>query len=172
MIKLLFIIVIPLLFSSCSNSSSSSTINDTDSINGMTVAEWKKNYVDSLTNKMTHDAMFDTAGLYLAPIKVTKAYLYEKEYSNYRDISVTYKNVSSKKIDAVRLRWYGVNAFGDPADMGTSFQQGFGGGFDDDPLGPGKSRTASWSILSRDGKKVVLAWPIEVVFTDGTKWKL
>jgi hypothetical protein len=60
-----------------------------------------------------------------------------------------------------------------PADMGSSgLTKGYGGGFDDDPLNPGKSRTSQWSILSGDAKKVVLAWPYEIAFSDGSKWKV
>jgi hypothetical protein len=68
--------------------------------------------------------------------------------------------------------WYGLNSFGEPADMGTSLVEGFGSGFDDDPIGIGKTRTSTWNILSKDGKKVVLAGPTKVAFSDGSKWKL
>ena len=46
------------------------------------------------------------------------------------------------------------------------------GGFDDAGLRPGKSKTGEWSILSRNAKKIVLVWPYEVVFEDGTKWEI
>jgi len=85
---------------------------------------------------------------------------------------LTYKNVSGKKIEAIRFRWYGEDAFGDPADMGGLFNDGTGGGFDDDPLRPGQTRTSSWDILSSRGKKVKKAWAYEVAFSDGTKWEL
>jgi hypothetical protein len=118
------------------------------------------------------NSLLDTAGLYLAPVKVLSSRLVQREYSSYKDIRLTYKNVSGKRISAIRFRWYGKTAFNDPADMGNSFQEGFGGGFDDDPLGIGKSTTSEWSILSKNAKKVVLAWPTEVAFEDGTKWEL
>ena len=128
--------------------------------------------VDSIVQKKITDAMLDTTGLYSAPIIVVKARLVTREYSNYKDISLTYKNISGKDISAVRFSWHGLNAFGEPADMGTSLERGFGGGFSDGKLRSGKTVTKEWSILSRDGKKITLAWPTEVAFVDGTKWEL
>lgn len=122
-------------------------------------------------NKEIAPTLFDTIGVSAAPIKIISSKLFTKEYSNYRDISVTYKNVSQKKIKAVRIKWYGVNAFDEPADMGErGIYQGFGGGFDDDGVFPGKTNTTTWGISSKDGKRIVLAWPYEVAFEDGTKW--
>jgi len=129
---------------------------------------------DSVIKASTKKALFDTAGLYLSPVKVIQARLVKKEYSNYRDISLTYKNVSGKAIEGIRFRWYGENTFGEPADLGSSglYNEGFGSGFTDETLKPGKTSSGEWAILSRDAKKIVLAWPYEVVFKDGTKWKL
>ncbi|HEX2627861.1 MAG TPA: hypothetical protein VHM26_02585, partial [Chitinophagaceae bacterium] len=128
--------------------------------------------VDSMVKESIKDALLDTAGLYTAPVKVVKAYLVTKEYSNYKDIAITFKNISNKTIDAISFSWYGETAFHEPADMGTSIHEGFGGGFDDDAIGPGKTRTSQWSILSNNAKKVILAWPTKVAFSDGTKWEL
>lgn len=132
---------------------------------------YKEHIKDSLMKDLNRNIYMDTVGLYLSPVKVTNARFTKEEYSNYKDIQLTYKNVSAKRIEGIKFRWYGLNAFGDPADMGT-IGDGFGGGFTDDPLSPGRSETSQWSILSRDGKRIVLAWPIEVVFSDGTKWKV
>lgn len=117
------------------------------------------------------DAKYDTGGLYLSPIKVLKAKFVEKEYSNFKDISLNFKNVSNKRVSAIRFKWYGVNAFDEPADVG-SLNNGWGGGFDDDELGIGKTRNSTWSVLSKDGKKILIAYPYEVAFIDGTKWEL
>ncbi len=139
---------------------------------GKTISERARESTDSLLNKISSDVYMDTAGLSKAPVKVIKALLFKKEYSSYRDIRVTYKNVSKKTVTAIKFRWKGTNAFGDPADMGSSLQEGYGGGFTDDSLHPGRTEVSEWSILSRDGKKVELAWAYEVVFSDGTKWEL
>ena len=51
-------------------------------------------------------------------------------------------------------------------------QEGWGSGFSDDGLRAGGTDYGTWSILSKDGKKVLIAYPYEVAFDDGTKWEL
>jgi len=126
---------------------------------------------DSIMKADTKTIMFDTVGVGSGPVVVTSSAFVEKQYSNFKDMHLKYKNVSGKKIDAIRFRWYGENAFGEPADMGTSPERGFGGGFTDSPLLPGKTGSGTWGILSRDGKRIIAAWAYEVVFSDGSKWK-
>jgi hypothetical protein len=116
-------------------------------------------------------AKYDTGGLYLAPIKVLSAKFVNKEYSNYKDVSLSFKNVTNKKISAIRFKWYGENSFNEPADMG-SLKEGWGAGFTDDALRAGASSNSTWEVLSRDGKKILIAYPYEVAFDDGTKWAL
>ncbi len=84
---------------------------------------------------------------------------------------MSYKNVSGKKISAIRFKWYGENSFDEPADMG-GLKEGWGSGFADDGLRVGATDYGTWSILSRDGKKILIAYPYEVAFADGTKWDL
>jgi len=128
---------------------------------------------DSIMKASLRNALFDTAGLYLAPVKVLSAKLVSREYSNRKDIRLSWQNVSNKKIDAIKFKWYGLDAFNEPADMGTaSIVEGFGGGFTDRSISPGKKDAGTWEIMSGNGKKVVLAWPYEVAFADGTKWKI
>lgn len=156
----------------------SGSVNDTTQKNDTLLSQLlsqpeARKSTEQIVNDVIKGAILDTFGLHLAPVKVTSARLFRPEYSNYKSISITFKNVSGKRVEAIKFKWYGIDAFGDPADMGTgSLVEGFGGGFDDDPLGIGKSRTSQWSILSRDGKKVVLAWAYEVAFSDGTRWEL
>lgn len=128
--------------------------------------------VDSMVNSGMQNAFLeDTNYLQNAPVKVISARPLQQEYSSYKSIRLTYKNISAKTISGVKFRWYGLNAFGDPADMG-GITDGFGGGFSDDELRPGKTDGGTWDILSRDLKKVIKAWPYEVAFKDGTKWEL
>jgi len=108
----------------------------------------------------------DTAGLYLSPVKIQSNKLVKKEYSDYRNISITFKNVGKKDISAIRFRWCIINAFGELAD------RGYGNGANDIKLRVGKSNSSEWSLLSRDAKKIVSAWPTEIVFEDGTKWEI
>lgn len=126
--------------------------------------------VDSIKKQIYSDALLDTVGVSNAPIKVLSAKIVREEYSTYRSIRLAYKNVSGKKISAVRFKWYGTDAFGEPAEMG-GVVDGYGGGVSDDPIKPGGTDAGTWSILSRNVKKVELAWPFEVAFEDGTKWK-
>lgn len=115
--------------------------------------------------------MSDTAKLYDAPVKILSAKFVTKEYSNYKGVFLSYKNVSGKSIAAIRFKWYGENAFGEPADM-SGPRDGWGGGFTDDVLNPGRTDNGTWDILSKDGKKIITAYPYEVAFTDGSKWTL
>jgi hypothetical protein len=132
----------------------------------------EQRYKDSLMKNIMQNAVFgDTSNLYSAPVIVTKATLVKQEYSNYKDVSLTYKNISGKKIEAIKFKWYGVDAFGEAADMGSTFE-GIGGGFDDDGLRAGAIKTGQWSVMSSRGKKITKACPYEVVFADGTKWKV
>lgn len=151
---------------SCSDQSGkSSTDNFIDSLD-------KAAKVDSIISARMKAVMTDTTGLHTSPIQVTKATISQQSYSNFKDINLTYKNVSTKKVEAIRFRWYGENAFGEPADMGSYTSKGVGSGYDDDPISAGKSRTSSWSLTTSNVKKVVMAWAYEVVYEDGTKWKI
>ena len=117
-------------------------------------------------------AKYDTGGLYLSPIKVLSARFVAREYSNYKDVSLRFKNVSNKRVSAIKFKWYGQNAFNEPADAGNSILKGWGAGFTDSELGIGSITYGTFEILSKDGKKILIAYPYEVAFTDGTKWEL
>lgn len=123
---------------------------------------------DSLTKRIISNALFDTSGISTAPVKVLSAKVIKEDYS--REIRLTWKNISNKKISAVKFKWYGLDAFNNPANMGSGFE-GLGGGFTDDPIGAGQSDYGSWSTISGNVKKILCAWPCEVAFTDGTFWK-
>lgn len=128
-------------------------------------------YADSVVKKAMSDVLFDTVGVGQGPVKVISAKVVQEEYSTFKSVRLSWKNISKKKISAIRFKWYGLNAFGEPADMGSSIQDGFGGGYTDDPIRAGGTDTGTWEVLSRDAKKIVIAWPYEVVFEDGTKWE-
>jgi hypothetical protein len=135
---------------------------------------FRKRYVDSMTTVLAEGAInkayFDTSNQVNSPIKILSFKVVKSESGNYRNVYLRYTNTSNKTISAIRFRWHGVNAFGEPADLGNYSARGFGGGFTDDVLRPGKSDDGTWSILSRDAKKLTKAWATEVVFTDDTKW--
>ena len=126
--------------------------------------------IEKIIDSFKKQSLFDTIGDN-NPINVIKAEIVKNEYSNYKEIQITYKNISNQKIDAIKFRWYGVNAFGEPADMGSPINEGFGNGFMDDGISKDKTNCDKFNILSRDAKKVVKAWAYEVVFSDGSKWE-
>lgn len=143
-----------------------------DSFSKAKYGESSDAHVKRMVDEGMKKALIDTVGLYKAPVKVLSAKIVKQEYSTYRNVYLRYKNVSGKTISAIKFNWYGVNAFNEPADLGNPVAAGFGAGFTDDVLKPGRSEGSTWDVLSRDAKKIQLAWPIEVSFSDGTNWKL
>lgn len=125
---------------------------------------------DSLNKQMERKIDFDTVGVSAGPVLILSAKFVSHEYVSARDIRLSWKNVSGKIISAIRFKWYGENAFGEPAKMGR-LGNGFGSGESDDELGAGKINSSTWTILSEDGKKIIAAWPFEVAFADGTVWQ-
>jgi hypothetical protein len=140
-------------------------------VNNLPTTSLEQTAKPATDGNQTRGAKYDTAGLYLAMVKILSAKFVTKEYSNYKDIQLIYKNTGNKKISAIRFKWYGENAFNEPADMG-GLKRGWGTGFVDDGLRAGKTDSGSWNILSRDGKKILIAYPYEIAFEDGTKWSL
>ena len=88
---------------------------------------------------------------------ILSAKLVKREYSSNRDITLSFKNVFTKTITGIKFSWYGENAFSDPADMGGTVAIGFGGGFTDDAVKPGRADYGTWGIFSKDGKTIILA---------------
>ncbi|RYE16315.1 MAG: hypothetical protein EOP45_17715 [Sphingobacteriaceae bacterium] len=143
-----------------------------DSFSRAKYGESAEVHVKKMTDSVISKAIFDTTGLYKSPVKILKANIVKEQYSSLRSVHLSYKNVSKKKINGIKFQWYGTTAFNEPADLGNSYVSGFGGGFTDDELRPGKIDGGTWNVLSRDAKSIKLAWPIEVSFADGSIWKL
>ncbi|MCG9792515.1 hypothetical protein [Flavobacterium algicola] len=141
-------------------------------IDSLKIMDRVKERSEKLLEKTRKDFYLDTTGVSKSPIKVTNSRLIKKDYSNYKDIELTFVNVSEKKIQAVRFEWYGENSFKEPAEMGSYSLLGEGGGFTDEIINPGRTRKSQWSISSVDAKRVIAARAYEVAFTDGTTWKL
>ena len=168
----LFLII---LFCSCNNENKTTTAEITqaerDSFTMKNYGKKSEEVVKDMVKESLKKGLMDTAGLYKAPVRVLSSKLVTKEYSDYRDISLTFKNISGKTIEGIKFKWYGETAFKEPADMGGVID-GFGSGFTDKTMRPNKSLTMTWGISSGNAKKVILAWPFEVVFSDGSKWIL
>ncbi|PZF71702.1 hypothetical protein [Taibaiella soli] len=129
-----------------------------------------KNYVDSFHNALLSRVEFDTVGVEQAPVRIAGYHLVQKKGTHYKSVALTYKNISAKKIEAIRFKWYGTDSTGAPVEMGYA-ATGIGGSFDDEPLEAGKERTATWGVLTNKLDTITKAWPTEVVFEDGSKWE-
>jgi hypothetical protein len=165
-------VVLLLSIYSCKEPSSKSGAKNIDTAANKNLDPVTLREVKDYVPEKKRDPFFDTIGVSEAPVKILSKSLVEGEYTNYRNVRLAWKNVSSKKVAAVRFKWYGINAFNEPADMGASgFFHGFGGGFDDDPLSPGRKNSGTWEVYSKDARKIIVAWPYEVAFADGTVWK-
>lgn len=157
-----------LLLGACNEAA---TEKSSSSMDDAAKQRFKDSFVNAEMKKITRNIAFDTTGLYTAPVIITSFKSVKQEYSNYRNVRASWKNISGKTIAGLRFRWYGVNAFNEPAEFGIS-SDGIGQGFSDSPLGSGKSDSGEWSVLSKDLKKLVIFYPYEVAFDDGSKWTL
>jgi len=163
---MLMIILIVLIFSSCMSESEKQQKKLQAFSDSLKIAL----QVDSIMKVDEKNWNFDTIGVANGPVQIILAKPVQREYSTYKNVFLKYKNVSDKDIEGIKFKWYGETVFGDPADLG-GYPEGFGGGYTDDLLKKGNTSSGTWDALSRNCKKIILAWPTEVVFTDGTKWK-
>jgi len=157
----------PLILSKGTRGTSKSTPSTTDK----EIASQVRSQMDSMQSSVEKSVAFDTIYDDPCPILIVSSRLTRSDYSSRRGIAFTYQNISQKKISAARFKWYGEDAFGEPADMGSYVFSGFGAGFDDDPIEPKQKRSVNYDIFSKDAKKIVKIWVTEVVYSDGIKWK-
>lgn len=135
-----------------------------------------KDYLDSLNNEKRMDSLVsdrmkevflsDTLLISEAPVQITST---KVTFSG--GIKLKYKNVSDKTITAIKFAWYGIDGFYDPVDLGSN-PIGAGGGYTDETLSIGAYDESYWSTNSDKLKSIIKAWPIEVAFEDGSKWKI
>jgi hypothetical protein len=85
--------------------------------------------VKTATQEAIASVYTDTSQILTSPVKVVSYRVVKNEYSSYKNVSLTWKNISNKSISGIKFRWQGVDAFGEPADLGDSFAPGFEGGF-------------------------------------------
>jgi hypothetical protein len=124
-----------------------------------------KKITDSYLQEARDNIGMDTSGQSNSPIKILKFRLVpHSEYSNYKDIELTYKNVSKKKIEGVKFSWYCKNVFGEVAENGQSW------GVTDEPILPNETTKSQWQMNSKDAKKIKNVIVTEVVFQDDSKW--
>lgn len=161
-----------IVFISCNQNNG--TASQTDS--GFSDPVYKQHWKDSALKAIkqdSYDRVFgDTSGVYRSPIKVISFKIVRSESGSYRNVQLTYKNVSDRKVSAIKFRWKGIDAFGEPADLGNNFAEGYGSGFMDNGLKPGKTTTSEWEILSRNARNLTGAWCIEAIYDNDSKWEL
>lgn len=108
----IFISVIILIITSCTkiNKKEQPThleiIHPIEEIN----KEIDKEVLDSVKQKF-----LDTTNVKNSPAKIISSKLLDSEYSNHKDIQLTYRNVSKKDIKAIKFEWYYENVFNEPA---------------------------------------------------------
>jgi hypothetical protein len=109
----------------------------------------------------------DTSNLSTSPVEIISFQPVEGERG--KNISITYKNISTNPIAAIKFTWYGLDAFGDGADVGAD--KGYGSGITEETVNPGETKTIVFSVESKRLKRLVNIWPYEVAFEDGAQWR-
>jgi hypothetical protein len=155
-------VILILIFCSC-NSDKHKTIAHGD----RTIKPLK-----SISASENQKGIVDTFGLYKAPIKILSAKLVEKKNSEGKYLRLTYKNISSKALCSINFKLYGLNTAGKLADVKNSSFGIDGCGYDIEMLKSEKILSEEQGLGKVDLKTLVLVWPIDVEFSDGTKWKL
>jgi len=98
------------------------------------------------------------------PLKIIKAELTSDYYSSYEDAKITVENVSDKTIKAFALTFVLFDDFGDEVDQlyGRYIAQKL-------KLLPGEQYASVWNTYEKIPTKIH-AFPVEVVYEDGSKW--
>jgi hypothetical protein len=148
------------LFYSCNSSHTDNAQSFLDSLN-------EAKHIDTIYNDRMKEAFLsDTLLISGAPVQVIST---KVVYGG--AVKLKYKNVSGKDISAVRFLWYGEDAFFNPIDLG-SVLPGAGGGYSSKSLAAGGIDEGYWSSENEKLKTIIKAWPVEVAFSDNTKWKI
>jgi hypothetical protein len=107
-----------------------------------------------------------------SPIKILSSKILPNQYSNHKDIRITYKNTTKKNIKAIKLEWYCENSFEEPAHGRFFYIQGKSSEVITKLITAGKSQSQIWEDFSTDANKIVKVRAYYVMFTDGTTWEL
>lgn len=106
------------------------------------------------------------------PIKIIKAILLKNDYSHHKDIKIIYKNTSKKTIKAIKLDWFCINAFEEPASGNYFYGEGNFKGSLTSTIKPGETKSEIWEDFSTDADKIIKVRAYYIVYNDGTKWEL
>ncbi|MBF4493512.1 hypothetical protein IRZ83_15225 [Flavobacterium sp. JLP] len=124
---------------------------------------------DSLNLK---EKFLDTTNIKTSPVKILSSKLFKNEYSDHKDIQLIYKNVSKTDIKAIKFEWYCENSFDKPASGRSFFIKGEYTGETTFLLKKQNTAFKIWEDFSTDANTIIAARAYEVIFTNGTKWKL
>jgi hypothetical protein len=102
------------------------------------------------------------------PLKIVKYWLTHNSI-NTPEANITYKNVSNKTIDGIKVGVACYNNFDEPVNSG--FNNIFAG-IDQDRLRPGRQNTATWTMSLYDNTTKIKPFIREVHFTDGSRWEI
>jgi hypothetical protein len=108
--------------------------------------------------------------LQISPIKITKATLLKNNYSDHKDIRITFKNMGKKNIKAIKFEWFCTNSFDEPANGRFFYGEGRFTENSIHLLKPNQSKTEFWEDFSTDADKIIKIRAFYIVYTDGTKW--
>lgn len=123
-------------------------------------------------HEMMKDKYLDKDFSIYSPVRIVSIRLFKNEYSNFKNIRLTFKNTSEKNIQAIKFQWYTENALNEPSNLRSFYQRGESGGLYMDVLKPDKTSTIIFEEFSSDAKRVVSVRAYEVFFSDGTKWQI
>ncbi|WET01573.1 hypothetical protein [Flavobacterium sp. YJ01] len=107
-----------------------------------------------------------------SPVKIVKAILIENSYSHHKDIKIVYKNSSKKMIKALKLKWFCINAFEEPASGNYFYGEGNFSGNITSLIKPGEIKSKIWEDFSTDADKIIKITVYYIVYNDGSKWEL
>lgn len=153
------LILLVFLCLSCSKKENASSLTYKEQKNNFSHLSEKQEESDTIVSKKS-------------PIKIISCRIQKSQYSEHKDIHITYKNVSGKTIQAIKFEWNCRNAFDKPSNGKYFFEKGRSEGNCTKPLKPGASNSKVWEDFSTDAVSITSSRAYYVVFTDGKKWKL
>lgn len=167
--KKIIVTFIVIILLSCTNKKSNKTtpiIQDDNHIKNTTEIN-EKEIIDSVKHNF-----LNTQKSKNSPVKIISFKLLKNQYSDHKDIQLTYKNTTRKNIKAIKFEWYCENVFDKPASGQFFFVKGISRGHTDILLEPRKTTSKIWEDFSTDAHTIIAARAYFVVYTDGTQWEL
>ena len=132
-------------------------------------------YADSMVTAMVGKTFLESEkelyekSILSSPIEVISVLIVDDNSHSlgWKNIRVKYRNSSNKVVTAIRFSFYDIkNVFNEPWSSTLH-----SGGYDDEVLLPGKSRTSNWE-LADEKPKSGKAYVTKVMFNDGSSWEL